>query len=73
MTEIVGLVARALVARQIARGRLRFRRVGLFAPGGWMVGRARPEPEHDVLVVLDNGPLRFQCCRPTKILALCLA
>jgi hypothetical protein len=81
MTEIVALVARPLVAGQVAHRRRGVGVGGLVAVGGLVValgrvgffpsarrlgGGARPEFEHDVLIVSNNGPLGFHCRRSAK-------
>ena len=64
MTEVVRLVVEALIARQVARrvpGIFRLPRI--FPPAGRMRRGARPEFDHDMLVVGRNGPLGYHVSR----------
>ena len=69
MTEVVRLVTGALVAGQIVGGVPAVRLVIRYVLPARRMGRcARPEFEHDVLVIPDNRPLGFHCCRSEGVM-----
>ena len=60
----------ALKSEVVSRRVLAAYRAVLFPPARGLGRGTRPELEHHVLGIRDNGPLGFQCWRPTQILNL---